>query len=94
MRKPQITLTSLLWLSAALPIWIYLAVEFAASRHFWGLSGVTNPLVAAPMVICGLTLSIHELVRHRRNGWVIACSLAGVVAMAVFSTAVWLAKNR
>ena len=93
MRKSQITLTSLLLLSGALPIWIYLAVQFFGSRPFWGLKGFSDPLVAAPIVLCGLTLAIHQLLRNRQNAWLISVCLAGMVTMAVLSSAVWLARN-
>jgi hypothetical protein len=89
MARPQITLSTFLLLAAALPIWILLAVAVPASTGWGG-----NPLrfVAAPLVLCGVTVAIHRLVRNCPNPWSISALLAGVIIWGALLAVFWISN--
>ncbi len=89
MERPRFNLATFLLLSAAIPIWVFLAVAVPVSTGWGG-----NPFrfVAAPLVLCGMTVAIQRLLRDRANSWPISVLAAGFIAIASLSIAAWLSS--
>jgi hypothetical protein len=80
MREWQFSLSSLLLIAAAVPIWLWLIV-FLPQGPGWGV----NPIgfIVAPLVLCGVTAAIHRMLRQHRNGWAISALLAGLIVTSI-----------
>ncbi len=87
MDRWQISLVSLLLLSAALPIWMFLFVVVPP-----GIGSGAYSFLVAPMVLGGITVAIHRLFRGRRDAWAFSALLAAVIAYGSLSIAgIWMA---
>jgi hypothetical protein len=91
MQTPRFNLVTLLLWAAALPIWMFLAVVVAQSTG-WG--GGAFRFVAAPLVLCGVTVVIHRLVRGRQTSWALAALFAGILILGSLSIAAWWARSQ
>lgn len=89
MQRRQLSLMSILILSAAAPIWLLLIVIVPQSTA-WG-GGITRYFVA-PFVLTGITIAVHWLLRGRRDAWAIAALAAALIALGTLSVAAWLAN--
>ena len=80
MREWQFSLSSLLLIAAAVPIWLLLIV-FLPQSPGWG----GNPIgfIVAPLVLCGVAAAIHRLLRQHRNGLAISALLAGLIVTSI-----------
>ena len=61
--------------SLAAPVWILVAIELSLrspDRYVYG-----------PIVLCGMTVAIHRLLRLYKNAWPIAAMSSGLVSLAV-----------
>jgi hypothetical protein len=82
MRETRFDLATLLLLSAALPIWIFLIFAVSSSPNMGPLR-----FIGAPVVLCGITVAIQRLLVGRRNSWSIAAFAAGVIVLTSISVA-------
>jgi heme O synthase-like polyprenyltransferase len=78
MERPRLSLMELLLVAAAMPIWLFLFVTVPQSTG-WG--GSAFRFVAAPLVLSGITVAIHRLVRNARAAWALSMFIAGIIAM-------------
>lgn len=86
----QISLTSLLLLFGALPIWLFLFVLVPSSPGFGG--GPTRWFVA-PVVLCGVTCALYRLFRNWRDAWAISALVAAIVCLGVLSVVAWIENH-
>ena len=84
----QQSLFSSLLFVGAIPIWLFLIVTIPKSSA-WGAS--TGRFLIAPIVLVGITIAIHWLLRDHRNAWAISTLLAAVIALGSISLAVLMA---
>lgn len=73
--KNQISLTSLLWISGATPIWIYFIWMVGSSTGFGAVSGHGVAAVA----LIAATAAIFRLLRNFSNGLALSALLAGIL---------------
>jgi len=62
-------------LLCAAPVWILLSITVPRSTGFGDASG---RYVIAPIVLSGITISVHRLVRDHRNAWPLSALIAGL----------------
>jgi hypothetical protein len=86
--KWQISMSSLLLLLGALPIWLVLFIIVPMSS---GFGGSNFRYVVAPLVLGGATWALHILFRKWRDGWAISALLAAMICFGTLSIAAWLA---
>lgn len=80
METTRFNWAGLAFVALAIPIWILICVEASLSP---GFGGGNARYLTPPLVLCGLTASIHWLLRHRKNAWPLSMFLAGAGALAV-----------
>jgi len=87
MEKYQIRLMSFLLLAAGLPFWLFLRLVVMQGPG-WG----NNPVqyVIAPLVLSGITVAIHRLLRKHKDAWAISFLLAGVIALSSLYAVAWM----
>ena len=89
MARPQFSLMTMLLLSAAIPIWLFLIVALPESP---GFGGSPSRFIMAPLVLGGITVAIHRLLRGHRNAWALSSLLAAVIALGSLNFAAWVAR--
>jgi len=87
MDNRRFSLSSLLLSCAGVPIWVYLIVAVPQSAG-WG--GSPMRFVMAPLVLTGITVAVHRLVRGYRNAWAMSAFAAAVVSLGSLSLAAWV----
>lgn len=90
MERPRLSLTTLLLVTAALPMWLFLFVSVPQSTG-WG--GGAFRFVAAPLVLLGITVAVHRLVRNSRAAWALSMFVAGIITMGSLVLVAWLADR-
>ena len=80
MTNARFNLGGLLILLLAAPIWMLIAFEASLSTGFGDGPG---RYVIPQLVLCGLTVAIHRLLRNQSNAWPLSVLIAGVSALAV-----------
>lgn len=78
----QISLTSLLLLLAAVPLWLAMIVLLPMSPGFGG--GLFR-FAVTPLVLAGVTWALHRLLRSWRDGWAISALLAAIICFGTLS---------
>ena len=87
MDKFQLSLSSLLLVCAAVPIWLFLIVVVPQSPG-WG--GSSSRFFMAPFVLIGITAAVHRLLRGRRDAWALSALVAAVISLGSLSLAAWI----
>jgi membrane protease YdiL (CAAX protease family) len=87
MNRFQLSLSSLLLLCAAVPIWLFLIVAVPRSSG-WG--GSSARFFMAPIVLTGITVAVHRLVRGHRNAWALSALVAAVISLGSLTLAAWM----
>jgi hypothetical protein len=68
----------------AAAVWVLVVIEVFlrsdSGRSF-------DRYVIGPLVLCGLTVAIHRLLRPRKHAWSLSALIAGVGALAVLAWA-------
>jgi hypothetical protein len=82
MRRWQFSLTSMLLVVTAFPLWVLLIIFLPESPHVHFL--------LPPFVLCGVTAAVQRLVRRHRDAWAISVLLAGLVVMGFLISAAFL----
>ena len=90
MNSHRFSLSSLLLLFAAAPIWVCLIVAVPQSTG-WG--GSPMRFVMAPLVLTGITVVIYRLVRGHRNAWAMSAFAAAVISLGSLSLAAWMSDR-
>lgn len=85
--QTKFSLSALLIVSAAAPIWLYLIVVIPRSP---GFGGGPSRFLAAPIVLTGISLALHRLLRRRTNALPIAALLSPIIALGALLVAFWL----
>jgi hypothetical protein len=80
----QFSLRSWLLFSCAAPAWIYLIAMFAQNTASVGPNGFT-----VAVVLAGITIALHRLLRNRRDGWAISALLAPIIAFGSLVFMAW-----
>jgi cytochrome c oxidase assembly factor CtaG len=78
MKHSRFNLAGLVMLVLATPVWLLVSIEAYLSTGFGDGSG---RYIAAPLILCGLTVAIQRLVRSQKNSWPLSALIAGVVAL-------------
>jgi hypothetical protein len=78
MQRWQFSLTSLLLIVTACPIWFWLVIFLPESPNI--------NFLLPPLVLCGVTVALQRLIRPHRDAWAISVLLAGLI-VTVFLTA-------
>ncbi len=86
--KHQLNLFSMLLLSAAAPIWIFLCVALPDSP---GFGGSPTRYFIPPFALTGITFVIHRLLRGKPNSIALSVFLAPIIALSALITASFLA---
>jgi hypothetical protein len=89
MSLPQIRLATLLLLSGAVPIWLYLCVIVPMSPAF-GRGNIRFFL--APFVLLGMTCAVQRLFRSYPHSWAVAALCAGLIAIGSLQVATFLSR--
>ena len=89
MEMSQLSLSSLLLLGGAIPIWLFLIVVVPQSTG-WG--GGPSRFFVAPFVLAGMTAAVYRLLRNRRNVWSLSALVAAVIALGSLSLAAWMSS--
>lgn len=75
MANSRFNLAGLLIALLAAPIWALVAIEVSLRSPDRYLNG--------PIVLCGMTLVIHHLLRSFKNSWPLSALSAGLVSLGV-----------
>ena len=87
MNSHHVSLSSLLLLFAAAPIWVSLIVAVPQSSG-WG--GSPMRFMMAPLVLIGITAAVYRLVRGHQNAWAMSALAAAVISLGSLSLAAWI----
>lgn len=90
MSSHRVSLSSLLLLFAAAPIWVFLMVAVPQSTG-WG--GSRMRFVIAPLVLTGITVVVYRLVRGYRDAWAMSAFAAAVISFGSLSLAAWMSNR-
>ncbi|MCI0331848.1 MAG: hypothetical protein L0228_01320 [Planctomycetes bacterium] len=74
MRRWQFSLTSMLLIVTACPIWVLLIIFLPENPNIHFL--------LPPFVLCGVTVAVQRLVRRHRDAWAISVLFAGLIVTA------------
>jgi hypothetical protein len=80
MTNTRSTLAGLAFTLLAIPIWGLICYEASLSTGFGDGNG---RYIIPPLVLCGLTVAIHRLLRPRKLAWPLSMFIAGVGALGV-----------
>ena len=70
-------------------MWLFLLVTVPQSTGF----GDGFSLVAAPLVLAGITVALHRLFRRVRDAWALSMFVAGIIAIGSLVVAAWLVSR-
>ena len=84
----QFSLTSLLLLLAALPLWLAMIVLLPMSHGYYGYG--LSRFAIPPLVLAGVTWALHRLFRNWRNSWAISALLAAIICSGILSFVAWI----
>ena len=90
MNRRQLSLTSLLLLLAALPLWIAMIVLLPT---YPGYGGSPSRFFIAPIVLGGMTCALHRLFRRLQDGWAIAALLSPTICFGTLLVVAWIASR-
>ena len=86
MAKSQIDAFGIVMLLCAAPVWIFLSMTVPRGT---GFGGASDRYVIAPIVLSGITISVHRLIRDYRNAWPLSALISGV-GVLVFLFGLWI----
>ncbi len=86
MAKSQIDAFGIVTLLCAAPIWILLSITVPRGT---GFGDASERYVIAPIVLSGITISVHRLIREYRNAWPLSSLISGVGVLA-FLFGLWV----
>ncbi len=87
-RKQRFGLASLLLITAAAPIWIFLCVALPQGT---GLGGSPTRFLIPPIALSGIAIAKHRLFRGKSNSIAISVLLSPIVAFSALMIASFLA---
>lgn len=85
MKNSRFDLVGLVCLLLAVPLWILDGIEIYLRS---GQQGNPRSYFAAPIVLCGITVAVHRLLRPHKNAWPYSALIAGFIVLIVL---LWLA---
>jgi hypothetical protein len=85
----QFDLLSLILVSAACPVWIWLIVTLPQSP---GFGGSPTRFAITPIVLTGFTIAVHRIIRNSRRAWPLSILTAPLIAIVALFTASTLSR--
>jgi hypothetical protein len=79
-------LFDVLLLLAAIPLWSFMIIETPRSP---GFGSMPARIVMAPVVLIGITFSVHRLLKTCNHTWPLSILLAAVIPLSVLFTIAW-----